>query len=176
VAKLKIAWVFDTHESGGLETTPIVVNGALYTCTPTQKIIKLNAATGKLIWRFDSDISSTQPSRGVAWWTDGRQSRVFAAVMNYLYALDAKTGRPIVVFGEHGRIDLRKGLRGDYRRQSIALTTPGTVYKDLIITGGRNPEAYPAPPGDVRAFDVRTGALRWTFHTIPHPGEAGYET
>src|SRR5208337_1825241 len=71
---------------------------------------------------------------------------------------------------------LRKELRGDYEKQSIALTTPGIVYKDLIIVGGRNPETHPAPPGDIRAFDVRTGKLRWSFHTIPHPGEAGVET
>ena len=96
--------------------------------------------------------------------------------MNYLYALDAETGKPIPGFGEQGRIDLRKGLRGDYLSQSVALTTPGIVYQDLIIVGGRNPETYPAPPGDIRAFDVRTGALRWSFHTIPHPGEFGYET
>ena len=79
-------------------------------------------------------------------------------------------------FGENGRIDLRKGLRGELREQSIALTTPGIIYKDLIIVGGRNPETHPAPPGDIRAFDVHTGELRWIFHTIPHPGEPGYET
>jgi glucose dehydrogenase len=100
--------------------------------------------------------------------------------MNFMYCLDARTGKPVPEFGEAGRIDLRKGLgndpRSDYQQQSIALTTPGVVYKDLIIVGGRNPEAHPAPPGDIRAFDVHTGKLRWTFHTIPHPGEPGYET
>ncbi|QHN02889.1 PQQ-binding-like beta-propeller repeat protein [Granulicella sp. WH15] len=177
VSKLKLAWTYDSGEKeGGLETSPIIVGDAMYACTPSQKIIKLNAATGELLWKFASGISSTQPSRGVSYWTDGKEGRVLAAVMNYLYALDPKTGKPIASFGENGRIDLRKGLRGDYRRQSIALTTPGTIYKDLIIVSGRNPEAYPAPPGHIRAFDVRTGALRWTFHTIPHPGEAGYET
>src|SRR6201995_133370 len=103
-------------------------------------------------------------------------SRLFAGVMNFLYALDPATGKPVPSFGESGRIDLRKDLRGDYREQSIALTSPGVVYKNLIIIGGRNPETHPAPPGDIRAFDVRTGALRWSFHTIPHPGEFGYDT
>ena len=87
-----------------------------------------------------------------------------------------KPAKPIPSFGEQGRIDLRKGLRGDYLSQSIALTSPGIVYQDLIIVGGRNPETYPSPPGDIRAFDVRTGSLRWSFHTIPHPGEFGYDT
>ncbi|MBV8629460.1 MAG: c-type cytochrome, partial [Silvibacterium sp.] len=111
-----------------------------------------------------------------SWWTDGSESRLFAGVMNFLYALDPATGKPIAPFGENGRIDLRKDLRGDYREQSIALTSPGVVYKDFIIVGGRNPETHPAPPGDIRAFDVHTGALRWSFHTIPHPGEFGYDT
>jgi glucose dehydrogenase len=176
VNQLRVAWQFDTGETGGLQTNPLIINGILYAYTPSQKVIALDAATGKPVWKFDSGILGTQPDRGLAYWTDGQHTRIFAGVMNYLYALDAATGKPIVDFGEGGRIDLRKGLRGDYREQSIALTSPGVVYKDMIIVGGRNPETHPAPPGDIRAFDVRTGALRWTYHTIPHPGEFGYET
>lgn len=176
VAKLKIAWSFDSGEKGGLQTSPLVVGRTLYGYTPTQKVIALDAATGKLLWTFDSGIKSTQPTRGLTWWADGSGNRLFAGVMNYLYALDPATGKPIPSFGEGGRIDLRKDLRGDYREHSIALTSPGIVYKDLIIVGGRTPETLPAPPGDVRAYDVRTGVLRWSFHTIPHPGEAGYNT
>jgi quinoprotein glucose dehydrogenase len=178
VAKLKLAWTYDTGEKGGsgLETTPIVAGNGMYAYTPSQKIFKLNATTGKLLWIFDSGVKSSQPNRGVSYWANGKERRIFAGVMNYLYALDPDTGKPIRSFGENGRIDLRKNLRGDYHLQSIALTTPGTIYKDLIIVGGRMPEDYPAPPGDIRAFDVRTGTLRWTFHTIPHPDEPGYET
>ncbi len=176
VQSLKQAWSFDTGEPGGLQTSPIIVDKVLYAYTPTQKVIALNAATGALIWKFDSGIKGTQPARGVAYWSDGNEARIFAGVMNYLYALNAATGKPIPTFGVNGRIDLRKELRGDYELQSIALTTPGVIYKDLIIVGGRNPETHPAPPGDIRAFDVHTGALRWSFHTIPHPGEFGYET
>jgi len=184
VTRLKIAWQYDTGEKGDIQTNPLIIGRALYACTPSDKIIALDAATGRLLWKFDSTIDShdrtiggaSQPSRGLAYWTDGREARIFAGVLNYLYALDARTGRPIASFGENGRIDLRKGLREPYEQQSIALTTPGLVYKDLIIVGGRNPETHPAPPGDVRAFDVRTGALRWTFHTIPRPGEYGYNT
>ena len=176
VARLKVAWQFDTGEKGGTQTNPLIVGHVLYAYTPSQKVVALDAATGRLIWKFDSGITGTQPDRGVAYWTDGKQRIIFAGVMNYLYALDAATGKPLRGFGENGRIDLRKGLRGDYTQQSIALTAPGMIYKDLIIVGGRNPETHPAPPGDIRAFDIHTGALRWSFHTIPHPGEFGYDT
>ena len=180
VARLTLAWTFDTAEKGanvgGLEVNPLIVGRALYAYEPSGKVIALDAATGKLLWKFDSGIHTRQPSRGVTYWSAGGRARIFAGVMNYLYCLDADTGRPIASFGEQGRIDLRKGLRGDYREQSIALTTPGIVYRNLIIVGGRNPETHPAPPGDVRAFDVRTGRLRWSFHTIPRPGEPGYKT
>ncbi|WP_117301549.1 pyrroloquinoline quinone-dependent dehydrogenase [Paracidobacterium acidisoli] len=176
VNKLVVAWKYDTGQRGGLETNPIIVDGVMWARTPNQGVIALNAATGKLIWQFDSGVMARGPVRGVAYWTDGRESRIFAGVRNYLYALDAKTGKAISTFGENGRIDLRKGLGRDYEQQSIALTSPGTIYKDLIIVGGEAPETHPAPPGDIRAFDVRTGALHWTFHTIPHPGEFGYGT
>ena len=176
VDKLKAAWSYDTGEKGDIQTNPLIVGRTLYAYTPTQKVIALDAATGELKWKFDSGIVGRQPDRGLAYWTDGPQGRLFAGVMNYLYCLDPKTGKPIASFGEDGRIDLRKGLREPYQEQSIALTSPGVVYKDLIIVGGRDPETHPAPPGDIRAYDVRTGALRWTFHTIPRPGEPGYET
>jgi quinoprotein glucose dehydrogenase len=186
VARLEEAWRFDTGETGGIQDNPLVVGRTLYAYTPTEKIVALDAATGKLKWTFDSGIVGTQPARGMTWWQDGPEShhagRVFAGVLNFLYCLDAETGKPVASFGEGGRVDLRKGLeRGpgveeDYRKNSIVLTTPGVLYKDMILVGGRNPETHPAPPGDIRAFDVRTGKLRWSFHTIPRPGEAGYET
>jgi quinoprotein glucose dehydrogenase len=176
VHHLQQVWSYDTGEAGSLQSNPLVVGRTLYAYTHTQQVIALDAATGKLKWKFDAGIHGTQPQRGVAYWTDGRHGRILAGVMNFLYCLDAETGKPIASFGENGRIDLRKDLRGDYTRQSIALTTPGIIYKDLIIVGGRNPETHPAPPGDIRAFDVRTGKLRWRFHTIPRPGEPGYKT
>jgi glucose dehydrogenase len=176
VQTLQVAWKFDAGEEGGLETSPIIVGRVLYANTATQKVVALDAASGKLIWKFDSGIVGKNPVRGLTYWTDGKAGRIFASVTNFLYALDARTGKPIPDFAEGGRIDLRKDLRGDYRLQSIALTSPGIVYRDLIIVGGRNPETHPAPPGDIRAFDVRTGELRWRFHTIPHPGEFGNGT
>jgi quinoprotein glucose dehydrogenase len=176
VKSLVVAWKYDTGEVGGIEANPIIVGKVLYATTPGRSVIALDAATGKLIWKFEADLEGRVLGRGVSYWTDGHQGRILFGARNYLYALDATTGKVIPSFGEQGRIDLRKGLREPHEQQSVELTTPGSIYKDLIIVGGANPETHPAPPGDIRAFDVRTGALRWTFHTIPRPGEYGYDT
>jgi len=176
VKNLHIAWTFDTEESGGLQTHPLEVNGVLYGLTPSQKVFALDAATGKLLWKFDSGIRGTQPNRGLAYWSDGKESRIIVGVMNYVYALDSVTGKPIATFGKDGRIDLREDLGRDPEQQAIYLTSPAVIYKDLMIVGGRESETLPASPGDVRAYEVRTGKLRWSFHTIPHPGEFGYDT
>ena len=176
VAKLQMAWKFDTGQTGGLETTPIVVDGVLYALTPTLQAFALDAATGKLLWTFDSTIKGTEPDRGITYWSSGKERRLFVGVMNFVYALDPATGKAIPSFGKKGRIDLRENLGRDPELQSWAMTSPGVIYKDMMIVGGRNPETLPAPPGDIRAFDVHSGKLRWSFHTIPHPGEPGYET
>src|SRR5580698_7087050 len=176
VKELAVAWSFDTGEQGGLQTSPIIVDGVLYGITPTQKVFALDAGNGKFLWKFDSGIKGTQPDRGLAYWSREKDRRILVGVMNFLYALDASTGKPIATFGKDGRINLREDLGRNPETQSVVLTSPGIVYKDLIIVGGRNPETLPAAPGYVRAYDVRTGKLRWTFHTIPQPGEFGYET
>ncbi len=176
VKQLQVAWIFDTEETGGLQTSPIVVDGVLYGISSSQKIFALDAATGKLKWKFDSGVVGTQPDRGLAYWSSGKDRRIIVGVMNFVYVLDAATGQPIQSFGDHGRIDLRENLGRDPATASVVLTSPAVVYKDLFIVGGRDPETLPAPPGDIRAYDVRTGKLRWSFHTIPHPGEFGYET
>jgi quinoprotein glucose dehydrogenase len=176
VNKLKVAWTYDTGEEGILETNPVVVGRTLYAYTASQKVIALDAVTGKLLWKFDAGIKAEHWARGVSYWTDGKESRIFAGVMNSLYALDPTTGKPVSSFGENGKVDLRKNLRGDDNNHYISMDTPGVIYKDLIIVGGEMPETLPAAPGDIRAYDVRTGELRWSFHTIPHPGEFGYDT
>jgi glucose dehydrogenase len=176
VKQLEVAWSFDTGERGGLQTSPIIVDGILYGITPTQKVFALNGANGKLLWKFDSGIKGTQPDRGLAYWSSNQEKRILVGVMNFVYALDSATGKPIPGFGNNGRIDLRDGLGRNPALQSVALTSPATIYRDLIIVGGRLPETLPAPPGDIRAYDVRSGRLRWSFHTIPHPGEFGYDT
>lgn len=176
VKQLQVAWTYDTGEKGGMQTSPLVVGGVLYGISPTQRVFAVDAATGKLLWNFDSGIKGMQPDRGLAYWSSGNDKRILVGVMNFLYCLDAGTGKPVPAFGSDGRVDLQENLGREPRLQSVSLTSPGIVYKDLIIVGGRNPETLPAPPGDIRAYDVRTGKLRWSFHTIPHPGEIGYDT
>jgi quinoprotein glucose dehydrogenase len=177
VAQLKVAWSYDTADGAGdPQTQPLFVDGVLYGLTPRHKVIALNGATGKPLWTFDSGTTGRGPNRSLMYWSDGKESRLFAAVQSYLYALDPHTGKVVASFGEKGRIDLREGLGRDPSKQSIVLTSPGVIYKDLLIVGGRTPEALPAPLGDIRAIDVHTGKVRWSFHTIPHPGEFGYET
>jgi quinoprotein glucose dehydrogenase len=178
VARLEVAWTYDSNETGGLQTQPIVVDGVLYACTPTHKIFALGAATGQHLWTFDAGLKSQGPNRGLMYWAEpgGSDKRVFASVDQYLYALDAASGKPIPEFGENGRIDLRRDLDRNPDTQSVRLTSPGVVYKDLVIVGGRVSEGLPSSPGHVRAYSAKTGKLRWTFHTIPHPGESGHET
>ena len=183
VKRLQVAWTFDASDGTvgtELEVNPIVVHGVLYATTASLNVVALNAATGQLVWRFDPyDGRHVRGEggrvRGVAYWGDGQDERIFVGVQQFLYALDAKTGRPIGTFGHGGRIDMRDDLRPG-EKLMISLGTPGIVYKDLLILGSRTAESLPTPPGDVRAYDVRTGTLRWSFHTVPRPGEIGYET
>jgi quinoprotein glucose dehydrogenase len=182
VRGLRVAWTFDTgdaFERSEMQCNPIVVGGVLYATTPKVNVIALDAATGRLIWRFDPHAGGPAPgrarSRGVAYWSDASVARVFASAKQFLYSLDASTGQPDPAFGERGRVDLRHGLRPG-ETLNVSLSTPGIVYKDLLIVGSLTSEGLPTPPGDIRAFDVRTGAVRWTFHTIPRPGEFGHET
>jgi quinoprotein glucose dehydrogenase len=177
VRDLQVAWTYDTADGpGDTQTQPIVVNGVLFGLTPKHKAVALDAANGKLLWQFDSGIVGRGANRSVVYWSAGEDTRVFAATQSFIYALDARTGKVISSFGKNGRIDLREELGRDPLRQSIVETSPGIIYKDLLIVGDRTPESLPAPPGDIRAYDVRTGTIRWIFHTIPHPGEPGHET
>jgi glucose dehydrogenase len=179
VARLKTAWVLDLHEKGELQTNPLIIGLTLYGYTTKQSVIAVNAVTGARLWTFNPEEPSEQPARGLSYWTDGKTRILLAGGVSYLYALDPETGKPLPGFGERGRVDLRRDLVDpgvDYKQTFAAMTSPGVIYRDLIIVGFRLPETEPALRGDIRAFDVHTGALRWTFHTIPHPGEPGYET
>jgi quinoprotein glucose dehydrogenase len=182
VSSLKEVWRFESHETGGLETTPVIIGNVLYAYTPRQEVIALDAANGKLLWTFDSQKDfgaervASRAERGLSYWQSGSDRRVLAGISHYVYAINAADGTIIRSFANNGRIDLRENLRGEPKTLSVSITSPGAIYKDLIILGDATPEALPAPPGDIRAYDVRTGQLRWTFHTIPHPGEVGNET
>ncbi|HWI85890.1 MAG TPA: PQQ-binding-like beta-propeller repeat protein [Sphingomonas sp.] len=176
VSRLQQAWRFDMAEAGDPQTHPLAIDGVIYAYTPTLDTIALDGATGKLLWRFHSGVKAGGPQRGLAMWRQGKERRLFANAGSYLYALDPATGTPLPDFGEGGRIDLRAGLGRDPEGISVALTGPGTVWRDMIIMGFRASETAPAAPGDIRAFDVHSGKVRWVFHTIPHPGEPGYES
>lgn len=185
VTQLKEAWRFSTEEVGDSQTTPLVIDGTLYGFTPALKVFALDAAKGSLRWQFDTGAADpltgnvrafAGPARGLVYWSEGNKSRLFAGVMDRLYAINPQTGMPVAEFGDGGSIDLRKGLSGDYTKSFVALSTPGLIYKDLLIVGFRTSENTPAPAGDIRAYDVLTGELRWVFHTIPRPGEPGVDT
>jgi quinoprotein glucose dehydrogenase len=182
VRSLQVAWTFDSgdqHPKSEMECNPIVVDGVLYATTPNGDVVALDAATGVLHWRFDPNVGLKNigkvRNRGVTFWSDGKDQRIFVGMRQYLFALDAQTGKPVTAFGNAGRIDLREGL-GRSPLNWVTMTSPAVVYKDTVIVGGAMSEVLPASPGDIRAFDARSGQLRWQFHTIPHPGEFGYET
>ncbi len=187
VHKLQVAWTYHTGDgrdkpSTTIECTPLVVNGVMYLTTAQLKLCALEAATGKLLWQFDpfEGLDEDTPrgvNRGVAYWEDGNDQRIFFVARARLMAFDARTGKLIHEFGQGGSVDLTKGLGRDLRDLTYDVTSPGIIYKNLIILGsmcGEGPE--PAAPGHVRAFDVRTGVMAWIFHTIPRPGEPGNET
>ena len=177
VSQLQVAWTYDaTDGPGTLETNPIVVNGVLYGYTTGQKVFAVDAVTGKQIWKFDSGGAGRGNNRGLSYWRSGADERIFAPVQRYVYALDAKTGKPVPSFGQAGRIDVQADLRGGPDNISSAVGHAPVVYRDLIIFDGRTGESLPAAPGDIRAYDARSGKLRWSFHTLPHPGEYGYDT
>jgi quinoprotein glucose dehydrogenase len=176
VSRLQVAWTYEAAGGrSGLQTNPIVVHGVLYANTPAGEVIALNGATGKLAWSWDSH-NSAQKVRGMTYWAGGGDERIFAGVGRYVYALNARTGEVISTFGKEGRIDLHQDLGRDPEKESVTLTSPGVIYRDLLIVGGRESEGLPASYGDIRAYNTRTGKLTWTFHTVPRPGEFGYDT
>lgn len=178
VAKLTVAWTYAAPDSGQIQTNPIIVDGVLYGVTPTVQAFALDAATGKERWKFGDPLKVWHStSRGVAYWQSGNETpRILYTAGPLLYALDAQTGQPIPDFGQNGHVDLHAGLGEQAKDKFVISNTPGTIFEDLIIMPMRLSEGADAAPGYVQAFNVRTGKLAWTFHTIPQPGEYGYET
>jgi quinoprotein glucose dehydrogenase len=190
VAKLKVAWSFSAGGASfdarsAIQCTPIVIDGVMYVTGPDLNVIALDAATGRELWRFDvqrSKSNSYLHNRGVAFWSEDPQrstaaKRILAATPDgFLYSLDAQTGKPDSHFGSSGRVDLREGVDGDLRGFVYGVTSAPVVFEDLVILGFSLDEGYRGAPGDVRAFDVRTGKERWRFQTIPRNGELGYDS
>lgn len=184
VTRLKPAWIYRCDDmtlrpASTIECNPLVIEGTMYLTTAGLKVVALDAATGKEIWRFDpfEGRGGRGVNRGLMFWKSGQERRIFMPAGTFLYALDARDGKLVKTLGAEGRIDLRDGLDRDVFYLSVGASSPGVIYNDLIIMGssvGEGPS--PSAPGHIRAFDVRTGARKWIFHTIPHPGEVGYDT
>jgi quinoprotein glucose dehydrogenase len=180
VSQLQIAWSWHAGDARENQTqiqcNPLVIDGVIYATTPQLKVVAIDAATGEELWRF-IPFEPNGVNRGLAYWTDGEEKRILFGVSHWLHAIDARTGQLIDSFGNHGRVDLSTGLDRDVTGLAIQANTPGVIFRDLIIMGMRVGEGPgPAAPGNIRAYDIRTGALIWRFHTIPQPGEPGYET
>lgn len=190
ISQLQVAWVYhtgdaDTASKSQIQCNPIVVDGVLYGTSPAVKLFALNAATGKQLWVFNpfdtlagsrKTFFNLNNCRGVTYWSDGDEKRILYTAGPHIYAVNAENGRLISSFGKNGKVDLHDGLERDVADLFITATSPGVIYKDLLIMGSRVDEGAAAAPGHIRAYDVRTGRQRWIFHTIPQPGEYGFET
>ena len=191
ITGLKQAWEYHTHdadEKTQIQVNPLIIDGILYGVSPKLKLFALDAATGKEQWVFNPAEPNSNSAkgggffamnvcRGLAFYKNGKNDqRIFYSASSSLYCINALTGKPILSFGNNGKIDLHKNLGIDASNLFVSSTTPGIIYQDLIIIGTRVAEEAAAAPGHIRAYDVHTGKLRWIFHTIPYPGEAGYES
>ncbi len=177
VNQLEIAWTFSTPDSGQIQTSPIIVEDILYGITPGVEAFALNAATGEKLWSFGDTLKKwSHVSRGVTYWQEGEDRRVLIGIGHHLYALDARTGQPVTTFADQGKLDLRTGLPEIAQTKYVIATTPPALFENLIFLSVRVSEDTDAAPGDIRAFDVKTGTHVWTFHTIPYPGEENYDS
>ncbi|MBV6432692.1 MAG: Outer membrane protein assembly factor BamB [Bryobacteraceae bacterium] len=177
VNRLRVAWTYPTGDNRSYLFNPVIVDDVMYVLARNSSLVALDAATGREIWIHENLPGLS--TRGIAYWEskDRKDRRLIFAINDYLQEIDARTGKSILTFGNKGLVDLREGLGRNPRSiHRIQTDTPGRVFEDLILLGSTPGEAYLSPPGDIRAFNVVTGKLEWTFHTIPHPGEPGYET
>lgn len=192
IKNLEIAWSYRTGDIwdprfSQIQTNPLIIDGVLYGLSPRLQLFALDAESGRELWRFDpakvgtaiaegSDAQSLGVSRGLSFWQSGNDKRLFIGIGSKLHAINAVNGELITGFGDGGFVDIRAGSDRDLSQTFVAITTPGVVYKDLLIQGMRVGEGPDSAPGHVRAYHVKTGELAWTFHTIPQPGEYGYDT
>jgi quinoprotein glucose dehydrogenase len=177
VDRLEVVWEQELPDAGQMQMNPIVVDSVLYGVTAALRAFALDARTGERLWVFGDSLKVWHStSRGVSYWEEGKDKRIFYTLGADLWSLDALSGKPVPSFGDGGKIDLRSGMPASARDKFVISNTPGTIFKNLIIMPLRVAESAGAAPGDIMAFDVRTGKLAWSFHTIPHPGEIGHET
>lgn len=180
VGLLEQAWSYSTGDDGRYFFSPVVVDNVAYVLAKNDSIVAVDASTGKEIWVHEAEPGTSAISnRGINYWesADRSERRLLYASNHHLRALDARTGKTIESFGTGGEVDLKQGLGRDPSTLRLVQShSPGRVFEDLLILGSATNEGYGSAPGDVRAFDVRTGEVAWSFHTIPHPGEFGYDT
>lgn len=180
VANLEVAWTFPAGERS-LVFNPIVVDAVMYVLARDNEIVALDAESGEELWAHANE--GAVGARGINYWqnADGSERRLLYLDAGFLTAIDARTGATVADFGDHGRVDLRDALAVGGRDVSnvrpLTTSNPGRVFEDLMIVSlPAQGAGYQATPGDVTAWDVETGELRWVFHSIPHPGEFGYDT
>jgi putative heme-binding domain-containing protein len=185
VHRLQRAWEYHTGDAGertSMYSNPIIIDGRLYVCTPSLNAACIDAVTGEQIWFFDSSKHNANHqvmrgrNRGLVYWEGKQGQRIFVFVKHRVYVVDAVTGELVTSFGQGGHIDLRNDLGMDPSKASIECTAPGIVYQNMLIVASRVPEGYISTPGHIRAYDTVTGEFRWIFHTIPKPGEFGFDT
>lgn len=187
VHRLETAWTYRSGDArpdnrSQIQCNPLVIDGVLYGTSAQLKLFALDAGTGRELWSFDPFTQDTAGrslgvNRGVVYWAHGKSARILFTASHWLYAIDAQTGAPVESFGRQGRVDIREGLGRDAGKLFVLANTPGVIYQDLLVLGTRVSEGPgPSAPGYIRAYDVRSGRLIWTFYTIPSPGEPGYET
>jgi quinoprotein glucose dehydrogenase len=177
VSKLGVAWVYSTGDDRTYQFNPLIVDGVMYVLAKNSSLVAIDVATRKELWIHANLRGIT--SRGINYWQskDGKDRRLLFAMEDLLQAIDARTGKSISTFGRNGVVDLREGLGRDPATvRRVMSATPGRIFEDLLILGSSPGEGYFSPPGHIRAYDVVTGKLAWTFHTIPRPGEFGYDT
>ena len=186
VKDLSIAWSYssgdvDTSNRSQIQCNPLVIDGVIYATSPKLKLMAIDAISGVAKWVFGPfdgqyDQYGMGVNRGLAYYKDEDGARILFTASDQLYAIDAQEGIVIKEFGDNGKVDLHEGLGDRSSELYVSSNTPGIVYKNVIIMGTRVSESTGAAPGHIRAFDVRSGKMTWIFHTIPRPGEYGYNT
>ena len=186
VKDLQVVWTYFANDTikfparREIQCQPIVVNGVMFGTSSELNLFALDAATGKQIWKFEPNSAKLHANRGVMYWESGEDKRILYTAGSVLYAVNASTGQLITTFGDKGKTDLHEGLDGNIGHEvkdiNVTATSPGVIYKNTVVMGSTVSEGGDAAPGYIRAFDVVTGKLKWVFHTIPLPGEFGYDT